>query len=450
MKPATAIRQQDGQGGRHGAGLAARKVAADVVAGALSGRRTLDAALDAEFGTSGLAGLDARDRAFVKLLSTETLRRLGQIREALSRFMHRKPPRSAGSFDAVLAISACQILFLETPAHAAVDQAVRLMERDRQARRYKGLANAVLRRMAENREAILAEQDAPRLNLPGWLRTRWEAAYGAETARAIAAAQLVHPPLDLSLKADADSWADKLGGRVLPTGSIRLETPGAVTGLEGYGEGAWWVQDAAAALPARLLGDIAGLRVADLCAAPGGKTAQLAAAGAQVTAVEVSPGRMKRLKSNLTRLGLTAEFIEADAAEWRPDAPFDAILLDAPCSATGTLRRHPDIAWTRSAADVKAMAKVQARLLDAALDMVRPGGIVVFATCSLEPEEGEAVVRPALEAGGAERVPIAPQEIGGLEACINPDGDLRTLPCHDPGAPGGMDGFFATRLRRSL
>ncbi|MDH3793045.1 MAG: RsmB/NOP family class I SAM-dependent RNA methyltransferase, partial [Rhodospirillales bacterium] len=243
--------------------------------------------------------------------------------------------------------------------------------------------------------------------------------------------------------------AERLGAQLLPGGTLRLP-PGAgeVSRLPGYDEGAWWVQDAAAALPARLLGDVAGKQVIDLCAAPGGKTAQLAAAGARVTAVERSEVRLARLSENLARLGLSVTAVTADAATWRPEAPAGAVLLDAPCSATGTLRRHPDIAHLKGPEQIAALAALQDKLLAATLGMVKPGGLLVYAVCSLQPEEGPARIARLLAGGApAARVPVEPAEFQGLCDLVTAEGDLRTLPCHLAG-DGGMDGFYACRLRR--
>lgn len=424
------------------AGLDARRAALAIVHRALS---TGD--LDEPEGLAGTGGMEARDRAFVKHLSAQTLRRLGQIRAALKRFMS-KPPHKASRLEALLAIGACQILFLDTPAHAAVDSSVRLATERRDTARCRGLVNAVLRRVADNREALLAELDET-ANTPGWLWERWVKTYGAETAAAIARAHLQDAPLDITPKSDAAGWAERLGGTPTSTGSIRLARPGDVTALPGFAEGAWWVQDAAAALPAKLLGDVAGQRVADLCAAPGGKTAQLAAAGAEVVAIDRDEARMARLRENLDRLELKAETVVGDVLSYGADGEFDAVLLDAPCTATGTIRRHPDIPWQRRAADVGQLAGLQAALLDRALSLVKPGGLVVYATCSLEPEEGEAIAEGAFAGGKAERVALRADEIGGLETCLTANGDLRTLPSISPGAEGGMDGFFAARMRRT-
>ncbi len=278
----------------------------------------------------------------------------------------------------------------------------------------------------------------------------WCAAYGETVTRAIAAAHVKEPPLDLSVRdpAAAADWAARLDGVMLPTGSIRCRDAGLVTELPGYDEGAWWVQDAAAALPARLLGEVAGRPVIDLCAAPGGKTAQLAAMGARVVAVDRSPSRMVRLKDNLARLSLAADCVIADAATWHPPEPAALVLLDAPCTATGTIRRHPDIPHLKSGDDVARLTQLQARLLDAAMAMLAPGGTLIYGVCSLEVEEGPRQMAQLLARGTPlRRQPIGADEIGGLEQCVTADGDLRTLPCH-LADEGGLDGFYAARLVR--
>jgi 16S rRNA (cytosine967-C5)-methyltransferase len=310
------------------------------------------------------------------------------------------------------------------------------------------LLNAILRRVDRERAAWLEQTSEPSLNTPGWLWESWVAAYGAERAGEIAAAHLREPPLDITPKTDAAAWRDRLSATLLPIGSLRLPLDGPVESLPGFGEGAWWVQDAAAALPARLLGDVRGKRVIDLCAAPGGKTAQLAAAGADVIAVDRSAPRLERLNRNLTRLGLNAATVVADATLWRPDQPADAVLLDAPCSATGTIRRHPDVPWLKRPQDVAKLVALQSRLLQAAIEMIRPDGTIVFCTCSLQPEEGPAHIAALLLDGApVERLPLRPADVGGLDSLIDVNGDLRTLPCH-LSEQGGIDGFFAARLCR--
>jgi 16S rRNA (cytosine967-C5)-methyltransferase len=425
-------------------GLAARRVAADVLTAVLHRRRPLDDAL------SQGGALDQRDRALVRMLVATALRRLGSLRALLAQYLEQGLPANVPLVETALLVGATQLLFLTVPAHAAVDLSVELMIENPVARRYGGLVNAVLRRIAAGGRDKLGALPAT-IDTPGWLMERWQKTYGAETARAIAAAHQVEPALDLSVKSGAHEWAARLGGRVLATGSVRLIAEGTVTALPGYDDGEWWVQDAAATLPARLLGDVKGTTVADLCAAPGGKTAQLVAAGARVVAVDRSPPRLQRLKENLARLKLSAETVAADVADWKA-GPFDAVLLDAPCSGTGTIRRHPDIPWIKRPQDIATLAAVQGRLLRHAAELVRPGGLLVYATCSLEPEEGVDQVETFLaERPDFVRVPVKPEETGGESWLISVNQDLRTLPCHmldSDGRMAGCDGFYAARLAR--
>lgn len=419
----------------------AREAALRVLRAVLGRRQPLDEAL----ADPAFAGMEPRERAFARLLAATVLRRLGQIDAAVSACLDRPLAGPARQIAPVLDLGAAQILFLGTPAHAAVAATVELA-RGRLAP-WRGLANAVLRRLTRDGAALLAGQDAARLNTPDWLWQSWCAAYGEPAARAIAAASWDEPPLDITVKGDAAAWAERLEATPLPTGSLR-RAAAPVAALPGFAEGAWWVQDAAAAIPATLLGDVAGRRVFDLCAAPGGKTAQLAARGARVTALDRSPARLARLRENLQRLGLEAECVAADAESWAPAAPADAVLLDAPCSATGTLRRHPDVAWLKGPDDVARLAAAQDRMLAAGAALVRPGGLLVFCTCSLQPEEGPQRIAALLASGAPfDRVPIVPAEVGGLAEIVAADGTLRTLPCHLAGR-GGMDGFYVARLRR--
>ena len=433
-------------------GLAARRVAADLLDGVLRRHRPLDEQLEGGEASSAFAALAERDRALARKLVGTVLRRLGALRHLLGSALDRGFPADAPRVETILLIGAAQLFWLDVPDHAAVDLAVRLAQADRRAARYPGLVNAVLRRMARDGRAALAGLDIAALDTPEWLLARWRGAYGEATARAIAAVHGEEPPLDVTVKHDSDAWAARLRGRVLATGTVRLIAHGPVSLLPGYAEGAWWVQDAAAALPARLLGDVTGRRVADLCAAPGGKTAQLAAAGARVTAVDRSPARLARLRENLARLGLAAETVEADALEWQAE-PFDAVLLDAPCSSTGTIRRHPDIPWLKREADLAAMTVLQARLLDRAVALTRPGGTLVYCTCSLEPEECEGQVSALLaRTPGLVRCPVAAAELEGQADFVTPVGDLRTFPCHWPDPDprmAGLDGFYAARLERA-
>ena len=429
-------------------GMTARVAAARAVAEAVTHARPLDERFAADLSLRG-AGVDPRDAALARSIATVALRRLGTIRKALAERLDKGMPKRSGMLDWTLVVGAAQILFLDAPDHAAVDLAVRAVRSDAASAPFAGLANALLRGIAREREAILAASNPLDDDTPPWLAARWRAAYGEATARAIAAAHRAEPTLDISVKSDAAGWAERLGGLVLPTGSVRLDSHRAVVDLEGYPQGEWWVQDAAAALPARLLNARAGMRVVDLCAAPGGKAMELAAAGASVTTIDRSAERLKMLAANFERLKLYSEIVVADALNY--DAPrFDAVLLDAPCTATGTIRRHPDVAWIKRPGDLAPLVKLQAQLLDKATALTRPGGLLVYCACSLEPEEGEAHIAPILRRNpDVRRLPIEPHEVGGLAECLTPSGDLRTLPCHlwgDNPRRSGLDGFFAARL----
>jgi 16S rRNA (cytosine967-C5)-methyltransferase len=433
-------------------GLTARRIAADIIDNVIRRNRPLDGEMDGAEAHPGLAALPERDRALVRKLAATVLRRIGTLRHLLEQFLESGFPKDAPRVETVLMVGAAQILFLDVPDHAAVDLSVRLVQADRRAAKYPGLINAVLRRVTREGPELLRTLDAVPLDTPAWLFERWTRHFGEAAARAIAVAHGHEPPLDLTVKSDAESWAQRLRGRVLPTGSIRTDTGGLVSLLPGYSEAAWWVQDAAAALPARLLGDVAGKHVVDLCAAPGGKTLQLAHAGAKVTAVDRSANRLVRVRENLIRLGLHADMIAADVTEWQ-GGPFDAVLVDAPCSSTGTIRRHPDVAWLKQEVDIVQLTGLQRRLLDRAAALVKPGGQIVYCVCSLEPEEGEQQIEALLAREPAlQRRPVEPHEIGGAAEFINATGDLRTLPSQWPDPEprmGGLDGFFAARLERA-
>jgi 16S rRNA (cytosine967-C5)-methyltransferase len=420
----------------------ARRVALDVLDHVLGPEhRTFDETFQ---GHPQLARLAVRDRAYARLLVTTVLRRLGQIDHTALPLLRYRPKELR--VHNLLRLGAAQLLFLSTPPHAAVAETVRLAASG--FRREMPMLNAVLRRLASEGRQLMEGQDAPRLNTPKWLWDSWAEAYGEERAREIAAAHLVEPPLDLSVKGDPERWASELGAEILPTGTLRRRAGGLIDALPGYDEGAWWVQDAAAALPALLLGPVKRRRVLDIGAAPGGKTAQLCAAGAAVTALERSPRRAEFLVRNLGRLTLDAEIVVGDALEWEAPAPFDAVLLDAPCTATGTIRRHPDVPWAKSPADVERLVEAQGRLLERAVRFVKPGGVLVYAVCSLQPEEGPARIA-ALLAGDVPvvRDPIARAEFKGLPVELTPEGEVRTLPCQ-LAASGGLDGFFIARLKR--
>jgi len=427
-----------------GTALSPRAMALDLLAAVLGHHRPLDEAFHRH---KALSRMELRDRAFALNLAATTLRRLGQLDALIDHCLSRPLPKEAKGVRDLLRLGICQLVFLETPPHAAVDTTVTLAQ-SRRRERYAALINAILRRVAADGRALAGDQDGPRLNTPDWLWRAWTESYGEETCRRIAEAHLVEPPLDISPREESTELARMLDASVLPTGSLRLNHRGPVTALPGFDDGQWWVQDAAAALPVRLLGDVRDHAVLDLCAAPGGKTAQLAAAGARVTALDRAPERLQQLERNLARLRLEAETKTADAGEWRPAQPADAVIVDAPCSATGTIRRHPDVAWLKRASDVASLVPAQSRLLNAATEMIKPGGLLVYCSCSLQPEEGPRQVEAFLARQSTfRRVPVAAEEVGGFGELITADGDLRTLPCHLSGQ-GGMDGFYATRLQR--
>ena len=420
----------------------ARHVALDLIGAVLRRRRPLDDAIE---DSPAMHRLQGRDRAFARLLVATVLRRLGQIDALIAECLKIPLPPRAALVQDILRLGVAQLLFLRTPPHAAVATSVDVAQ-SRGFVSHKGLVNAVLRRLSVEGAERVDKQDAPRLNTPDWLWRSWGDTYGETTARAIASAHLKEAPLDLTVREDAETWCARLDGVLLPTGTLRRSAGGALASLPGYVEGAWWVQDAAAALPARLFGDLAGREVVDLCAAPGGKTAQLATAGARVIAVDRSVRRLERLVANLERLDLQVDAIGADALSWRPPHPVDAVLLDAPCSTTGAIRRHPDVPHLKSPEDVARLAAVQENLLRAAIDIVQPDGTLVYCTCSLEPEEGPDRIESLLRSGmPVMRKRIEPVEIGAGQEWITPEGDLRTLPCHF-GEYDGIDGFYCARL----
>lgn len=415
------------------AGLPARTAALEILHAALSGRAGLEGGL----AHPAVKALEPRDRAFARALAMATLRHLGAIDAALQAKLKKPPPERVVN---ILRIGAAQLFVLKTPPHAAVGATVDLAPPS-----FTGLVNAVLRGLTREPPDLAA----PELLAPQWLYARWRSAYGEDGARAIAAQIAAEPPTDLSLKDPARTaeLAAALDAEILPGGTLRTSRGGDVAGWPGFDEGAWWVQDASAAVPARLLEVMADQAVLDLCAAPGGKTLQLAAAGAAVTAVDRNGQRLKRVGENLKRIGLSAEVVEADAAAWADSRLFDAVLLDAPCSATGTFRRHPDVLWVASPKDVANLAAVQSRLLDSAARRVKPGGRLVYCVCSLEPEEGEGQVAAFLARTPQLALdPVAPGEGGAPEASLRADGTLRILPQH---RTGGMDGFYIARFRRA-
>lgn len=426
------VRQDDGTGAR-----AAAVALLDRILG--QGEMLSQALADSDV---AMAGLDGPDRARAQRLALATLRRIGPADAALAPMLRRKPALTVQN---ILRLALTELAEGAAP-HGVVNSAVTLAGRDRRTAAAKGLVNAVLRRLAEG-DALGAQKVQM---LPRWLRQPLVHAWGRDVVSAIEAVQSHAPPVDVTLDpkaaSDAASRADLPEGQILPSGSLRLTDPGQISALPGFVAGGWWVQDAAAAMAVPLLAPRVGERVLDLCAAPGGKTMQLAAAGAQVTALDISEARVERLRENLTRCRLEAEVVVADALDWTPAVPFDAILLDAPCSATGTIRRHPELPFVKDGSEVEALVALQAQLIDRALEMLAPGGRLVFCTCSLLPDEGESQLKAALERHPDLRV-IPPAMPWVQPDWITPEGGLRLRP--DLWADlGGMDGFFMARLER--
>ncbi len=406
----------------------------------ISGGRHLDD------GLRHAGDLSSRDRAFVRLLVTTVLRRGGQIDTVLGQVMKKPPAGRSRDAIEILRLGAAQLLFLETGAHAAVDSTVDLM-RAAGFDSMTGLANAVMRRLSRDGMEILATT-GPEDNLPDWIRQTWHHHWGQERSRQTMELAMMPPPLDITPARDPAIWAAQLDGVLVDGHTIRRDFDGDPTQFAGFEDGAWWVQDAAAALPARLFGDIAGRRVVDLCAAPGGKTAQLVAAGAQVTALDTSERRLRILRRNLQRLGMAAELVQMDGRRYRPKDKVDAVLIDAPCSATGTLRRRPDVPAHRTPADIDKLAKTQSELLAAAGEWLAPGGRLIYATCSLQHEEGEAIIDAYLRRPDSHMTidPVSSQEAGCFAPALTAVGTLRIVPA-DFAALGGVDGFYIARLK---
>ena len=429
-------------------GLLTRGLAIKILNQVLSSRNGLENVISS---SNAYNQMEGRDRAFIRLLVATTLRRLGQIDALIRSYLKRPLPKKSRAVKDILRIGVAQIVILETPAHAVVDTSVRLCEQTRNPGQ-KGLVNAILRKISQEGAEKFLALDAAKLNTPKWLWESWRTQFGEKTCRAIGEAHLHEPPLVLSAKKDPEELSGVLGAELLPTGSIMLRSGGMVASLAGYDEGTWWIQDTAAALPAKVL--IAAMplnqkhRVLDMCAAPGGKTAQLAASGATVTAIDRSKKRLNTLRSNLKRLNLKATIISADASTYRPSNTIDGILIDAPCTATGTIRRHPDIARNKRHDDVQRLSKLQKQILANAVDQLLPGSVLVYSVCSLQREEGVDLIQEVLaENEKIKRLPIDPFEFGLPVNLQTQNGDIQTLPCHVK-EHGGMDGFFIARLHR--
>ncbi|MEM9733147.1 MAG: transcription antitermination factor NusB [Pseudomonadota bacterium] len=450
-------------------GLVARQVATTVLTRIMDDGRGLDGLLDGKLGLAPYLALSLEDRSLVRAIAMATCRHYGEILAALERMVDRPLPKNARHLHHTLTVAAAQILFLDVPDSAAVDLAVTQIRGDQRSKRFASLANAVLRRLSREKDDFLsvpqiksraagAQQPVDRAvaNMPPWLRSRTRKAYGRDRLSAIAQAHMAPPALDICVKSNPQQWADRLGGIVLLGNAVRVIADGQITSWPGFESGDWWVQDVAAQIPARLMGDVAGKHVADFCAAPGGKTAQLITAGAHVTALEQSKPRLERLMQNLARLNLQAVPVHGDLFDHRPEIPYEAILLDAPCSSIGTIRRHPDVPWTKSASIVAELAALQGRMVAHAATCLAPGGRLVFANCSLDREEGEDMVAKLnLDAIGLKLDPVTSEEVNAN--WITGQGTVRTLPSYLPWQGqneddltrqklSGMDGFFCARF----
>ena len=431
-------------------GLEARLVATMLVTRVVDDGRNLDALCDRQHGLTRFLSLEERDQSLARAIAVTSLRHKNRLEAVLKKVMDRPPPKKARHLAHSLLVAAAQILFLDIPDNSAVDLAVTSIGNDDRTKRFRGLSNAVLRRIVREKEDLLTKTEAVSI-FPKWFEQMLRKDYGRVKLEQMVEIASKRSCVDLTVKSNPQQWAQKLGGIVLPTGSVRLLDNKPVHTLEGFEEGEWWVQDAAAAMPAKLINLDPGSRVLELCAAPGGKTAQLIHAGYNVTALDISKPRLNRLQQNLERLKMSAHLIEADILEWEPDSQFDAVLLDAPCSSTGTIRRHPDVLWTRDKNEVAELAELQFRLIKKSMDFVHSDGIFVFSNCSLFKQEGENLLaRCQSELDALSQDPILPQEIGGVDDSINGQGAVRTLLHHfrneENPQLGGLDGFFACRF----
>ncbi|MFK7839481.1 MAG: RsmB/NOP family class I SAM-dependent RNA methyltransferase [Bdellovibrionales bacterium] len=429
-------------------GLSSRSAALKIISSVLDKGQAFDHVLEAD---SAFHALDIKDRAFVRMMVATLLRRLGQIDDLITQIEDCQSTKTP-ALQNILRLGVVQIMFMAVADHAAVDTAVRLCD-DHGYSRQKGFVNAVLRNIARQGPALLAKQDEVRLNTPEWLLKTWIADYGLGEAAEIARANLQEASLDITIKNEADRnhYASVFKATELLTGTLRKSTGGRVQDLDGFDKGDWWVQDASAAIPAQLFGELKGKVVVDLCAAPGGKSVQLASRGADVVALDRSAKRLKRVEENAARLGLSEkiEIHVADAAAWQPPGSLQYILLDAPCSATGTVRRHPDVLHLKSERDISRLADTQTRILNNAFEILAVGGVLVFCTCSLQKDEGERRIEAFLARyENAARVPIsAKDDLNGYDESLTDLGDLRILP-HHQASIGGMDGFFISRLTK--
>lgn len=455
LRPPRKPQHNQGPQRESAAGWESRLAAAEIIHDTLDNGADLETALDR---SRTFKRLEGPDRGFARAIAGAALRGVGRIGWALGGMIDRPIADIEPPVRALLFAGAAQLWMLGVADHAAVSATVEAARRWREASRGGGLVNAVLRRASREAEAF---RMAPATSVwPDWLTAKLKSALGAERAEAMAELQLEEPSIDLTLKwgEDAQVWAERLGGRALANGSVRLESGSKLAELPGYAEGAWWVQDAAASLAAKLMGDVSGRKVADLCAAPGGKAMQLASMGATVTAIDISRQRIARLKENVERAKLPMEIIEQDARTWRPAEKLDAALLDAPCSALGIMRRHPEGVWRRDPKDLARYPTIQRALIDAAGEMLKSGGRLVYCVCTPAVEEGRDVVDAAVASGGWRRVKFDVMEVPGFVHSLTDEGDVITAPAardrqaalasENVAEPIKSDVFYIARLER--
>ncbi len=434
-------------------GLSSRQAATKLLSAIVDKKTSMDGLLDLKGGNPAYLEQNDQDRLLIKAILLSTLRNYQVIDAFIEQLLEKPLPAGAVSLRHILRIGASQILFLDVPDHSAVDLAVEHANSDPRNRRFANLVNAILRRMVREKARRLPKLIADTVTQPEWFAKKLTADYGPERANTMMHVMSSPAPIDITVKDNAKEWADRLGASMLNETSVRLsKLEGPITQLDGFDEGVWWVQDAAAAVPAKLFGDLTGKRVIDLCAAPGGKTAQLILAGGEVTALDRSKSRLNRLKENLNRLQLSADVQLSRMENFTTDELYDAALLDAPCSSTGTIRRHPDIVWTKDLDDVTYLADIQKNLLIHTLSLVKSGGIIVFSNCSIEREEGEDMLAGFLEeySDKVKLEAVDPANCPGFEAAITSEGTIRTTPnfaIHGNDELSGVDGFFAAVLR---
>ena len=429
-------------------GVPARLCALYILRAVLERKQSFNESLFKNFDPQLIAKLSVQDRGFAWAIAATVLKRKGQIDALLEKYLKHSLPQRARGVEFILRIGIGELLFLKNSPHAVVSTAQEVAKTEKGLTKYTGLINALLRRVSREGESLLEKEIFPILNIPEWIDDRWQQNYGSDEVQRIANAITEEAALDITVKSDPKLWAERLGGTILPTGSIRVKTSEKINDLAGYQDGEWWVQDAATALPVRLLGDIQGQRVLDLCAAPGGKTLQLVTSGAKVTAVDVSSSRLKRFYENISRVGAKVEVVNEDILKWEPDLKWPVIILDAPCSSTGTVRRHPDVFYLKSEHDISELATLQKNFLAKAIDWLEPNGTLLYCTCSLEPEEGKDLIADFLSGQrNFKAVQFDAARIGNQDQFITADGALTTLPSHWPKL-GGLDGFFAQAIQK--